>query len=225
MVDPTPPTIERRPPREERVSTPTEETAKVMLGGSTAEAIAGAAAAVLAVLGLLGLLTTTMAAIATIAVGAALMIEGGSIAARMSRLHNGARYSTVGGGLTAETVGGATAVVLGVLALIGIEPWTLMPVAAIVVGITLLIGASTAQQIETMVHQHTPGGESLHQAVNVSAGARVLVGIGAGTLGVLVLVGVGAPVVLTLVALLALASAKFLFGSALAARMARGTKP
>lgn len=224
MVDPTPPTIEQRPSRAERVSRDTEKTAGVMLGGSTAEAIAGAAAAVLAVLGLLGLLTTTMAAIATIAVGAAFMIEGGSIAARMSRMHNGARYSTVGGGMTVETLGGATGVVLGVLALIGIEPWTLMPIAAIVIGGSLRIGAGAADQIESMVHQHSPGGESLHQAVNVSSGARVLVGVGAGTLGILALVGISDPVALTLVALLALGAAEFLFGSALGARMAKVVK-
>lgn len=222
MVDPTPPTIEPRPERERGVTKRTEKTAEVILGGSTAEAVAGAAAAVLVVLGLLGVLPLYMASIATIAIGAAMLVEGGSIAARMNRLHNGARYSTVGSGIAVETLGGATGIVLGVLALVGIEPWTLLPIAAIVMGGTYLIGAGAAQQVEQMIHQHSPGEESLHQAVNVSAGARVFVGIAAATLGVLVLVGVGdAPVVLTLVALLALGAAELLFGSAMGARMAK----
>lgn len=216
----TNPTLEPRARREE-ARTPTKTTAEVMLGGSTTEALAGGGAAVLAILALLGVLPLVLGSIATIAVGAALMIEGGSIAARWNRLEEGAHYATAGGGLTVEMLGGAAGVVLGILSLIGIASGILLPIAVLIMGGALLIGAGPAEQIEMLVHHETPGGEHLHQAVNATQGARVLVGLGAGTLGVLVLAGVGVPVVLTLVALLALGAAEFLFGSALGARMAR----
>lgn len=206
--------------REELPRRPIErETSEVILAGSATEAIAGAGAVVLSILGLLGVAPTIMAAIATIAVGAALIIEGGSIAARLSRFSNG-RQKAVGSGITTETFGGVAGVTLGILALVGIAPFTLMPIAAIVMGAAILIGAGATQQVEQAIHERGYGGEAMHQVVDTSIGARVLVGLGVATLGVLVLVGVGAPVSLTLIAMLALGAAELLFGSALGARVA-----
>lgn len=205
---------------------PTTATAKAVTSVSVTEAIAGAAAAVLGVLGLLGVLPVYMAAIAAIAVGAAFMIEGVGITARLNRLRDeldGGRYEIAGAGagLAVETLGGAAGVTLGVLALLGIAPWVLIPAAAIVFGGTMLIGAGASQEIEELVNRRVIGDRELHQTVAATQGARILTGLGAGTLGILVVAGVASPVVLTLVALLALGAAEFLFGAAFGTRMGR----
>ncbi len=98
-----------------------------------------------------------------------------------------------------------------------------MPVAAIVMSGAILIGAGAEERIENVIHERLPH-DHMHQAVNATQGARVLVGLGVGTLGVIVLAGVGAPIVLTLVALLALGAAEMLFGSAFGARMGRALR-
>ena len=211
------PGYERREPVREEMKTP----AKLVTGASTMAALAGAGAVVLAILGLLGVLPVQLLAIATIVAGGALLVEGLGIAtalARLNRFLDGGRYEkAAGGGVTVEALGGATGVVLGVLALLNIEPLVLLPIAALVFGATFLLGAGAAQEVDQVVSQEMGGGVAIG-----SSGARALVGIGAGVLGILVLAGVGdAPIVMTLVAMLAVGAGEFLIGATFGARMGK----
>ena len=61
---------------------------KIVRGGSTAEGVAGVAGIVLAILGLLRILPHMLLPIATIVLGIAFLLEGGTIASRISNLLN-----------------------------------------------------------------------------------------------------------------------------------------
>ena len=102
-----------------------KQTAKVVAGGSITEAIAGLAAAALAILGLTGILPGYFAAIATIAVGVALLAQGGAVAASGTQM-----------------LIGITTIVLGILALIGIDPLTLSLVGLLAAGASILFSGS-----------------------------------------------------------------------------------
>ena len=102
-------------------------------------ALVGAlAAATLAVLALLGIAPVTLTAIAAICTGAALLGHGALITRRIFALRSpvGATFEQAKLGETAsdEVLGGACAIALGVLALIGIDPLLLLAVAAIAIG-------------------------------------------------------------------------------------------
>jgi hypothetical protein len=112
---------------------------RLIAGGSMIEAVGGVGALALAILGLAGILPLEFAAIAVICVGAALVFEGGAIGTRFSRLLSATGSgrlgaAELGGGMTAEFLGGAAGLVLGLLALLGVATGILIPVAAIVLG-------------------------------------------------------------------------------------------
>lgn len=210
-----------------------EQTAHAVAGGSIGEALAGAGAAVLALLGLGGILPLTLAAIATIVVGAALLMEGGGVAARYSDLlaetidEPWAGRAAFGTGVAAETVGGIAGVILGVLALLTVAPVILMGSAAVVFGAALLLGSSATARLSGLAFaaaHPSPMTERLSRdAVLAAAGGQVLVGIAAVTLGILAIIGVAAPV-LVLVALLALGASTLINGTAVGGRMMRFTR-
>lgn len=200
-----------------------ESIARTLVGISSTEAVLGGAAAVLGILGLIGVFPVYMAAIATLGIGAALLVEGGGIATRFSQLSalNGRRRTAamLGGGTSAEVLSGLGGITLGVLALVGIQPMVLLPIAVIVFGGGLVFGTSaTARATEALESYEEHDRQSAQEAVAAAQGARVLVGLGAVTLGILVLADIGVPMVLTLVSLLALGGMTFLNGSALGAR-------
>lgn len=205
--------------------------AKVMTGVSSTEALVGAGATVLGILGLVGIWPFYMAAVATIVIGAALVIEGAGIAAQyrniMSQM-NGSRYerAELGGGATNQTLGGLAGITLGILALVGVVPSTLLPVAVIVFGSAIVLGATAPRELESAVeryeryrHTESESRHVAHEAVQATEGTQVLVGLGSIVLGILVLTDVGAPAILILVALLSIGAAEFLRGSALGSRM------
>lgn len=201
-------------------------TAKVIAGASTTEAIVGAGAAVLAIVGLAGVWPTYMAAIAAIAVGAALLSEGAGAAAQYSELmtrSNGSHYekAVTGTGMSTQMFGGLAGVTLGVLALLGIAPMTLLSVSVIVFGASVLLGTAAPMEVESMVERRyeTEPHPIAQQAVQAAEGGRVLVGIASAVLGILVLTGVGDPMILILSALLTIGAAEFLGGSTLGARL------
>lgn len=204
-----------------------ERTAEVVAGGSMVEAIAGAAAVVLAILGLAGLLPTYLLSIAAIAVGVALLFEGGAIAVRYSRLLNetaGSRISSaeLGGGMGVEVIGGVSGIVLGILALLGLAPMTLTAVAAIVFGGTLLLSSGTATRLNCLaIDCHGLPDTTrrvAREAVFAAASVQVLVGLGGGILGLLALLGIH-PMLLTLIAMLSLGGSVLLSGSAISNKM------
>jgi hypothetical protein len=205
-----------------------ETTAKVVAGGSSTEALAGAGAVALAIIGLAGVLPVALAAISTIAVGGALLLEGGAIAARLNQIaaETGdgiAERLEVGGGASAQMLGGAAGVALGILALVGLAPISLLAIAAIVFGGTMVFGGPTLHELNAIAAHRGGEHETMRfvtrEAVNVSAGAMSLVGLGAATLGILVLAGVGPAVVLILVAMLGIGGSILMSGAAVTGRM------
>lgn len=204
-----------------------QKSAKVVAGGSVAEALCGVAAVVLAIIALAGNTPGFLASIATIVLGVALIAQGGAIAARYRQLlHETAPYeldtrTELGGGMGAEIFGGVAGVVLGILALIGLYPSVLLPIAVIVFGGSLLLGSGATVDLSSMglSVQHERFAHVARQATMAASGMQALVGISAVVLGILALVGLD-PVVLTLVALLVVGGAVLLSGTAVSSRMA-----
>ncbi len=199
---------------------PERSTLKFAVGGTTAEAIGGLAAAVLAIIGLARILPSDMAAIATIVVGAAFLSEGLSAGARLARFasEGAAGGEFAGTGYTSEFLGGATAIVLGILAILGISPQVLLPVSAIVLGGSLLLGSGLSSGF-----QRFTGGVGHSEAYWAVAsfsglGPRLFVGIGAIVLGIIGVVG-ASWMVLTLVSMLGLGISVFLIGVSVGGRM------
>jgi len=197
-----------------------EKTAEVVFGGSMAEAVVGAAAVVLAILGLANIWPGYMASIATIAIGAALLFQGAAVASRYSDLARRTGASDIGGGVTAEILGGATGIALGVLALLGIMPATLTPVAIIVFGGALLIGSAATSRLNALdtSRMSERAREVSRSAIEMASGTEVLIGIAAIVLGILALLGM-APRTLVLIGLLALGATVLFSGSAISSRM------
>ncbi len=213
----------RKPPA--RAETTTREVAA---GGSFVEAIAGTGAVILAVLGLAGVLPVTFASIAMIALGGALLLEGGSIGARLyvAMSREGQEVpSDLMGGLGAESLAGIAALALGVLALIGVDTMVMLTAAAIVLGAGLLFGSAATWRVNypriSGYARSDTAGYVAREAVHAASGAHALVGIGAIILGVLAALG-NSPLTLTLVAVLAIGGAIVLSGAAIGGRFLVG---
>lgn len=200
-----------------------DRTRTAIESGATGEAIAGAGAVVLAILGLIGLLPRTLDSIATIAAGAGLLLAGGAIAGRFSRLKasiEAARpQQEVTGSLGMEGLAGVAGIVLGILSLLGIGTLSLLSVSAIVLGAGLIMAGGARSRLESLSHRHglTAESRAMEDVVYVSSGSDVLIGIGTIVLGILALSGI-APLTLTLISMLAIGAAILLGGSTIAAR-------
>jgi hypothetical protein len=202
-----------------------ERTLDVVGGGTGIEAIAGIGTVVLAILGLAGILPLYMMAIATIVVGAGLLVGGGAGASRVHYLRSHAvsnmGFAELTGGLSTEFVGGFAGVVLGILALIGIAPAVLLPVAVIVFGGSLLIGAGATSRINRFPafgDEYSHADAWSREATSAAVGGQVLIGLATVTLGILALVGLNW-MTLTLVALLGVGASTFFTGAALTSRL------
>jgi hypothetical protein len=212
--------VEPRPTTERRTERREEIVSGTAIGGSSLQLIGGAGAVVLAIIGLAGYRPGIMAAIATIAIGAGLFAHGSAASAHVSRLlkRSGGAEGQLTGGLGSEVFGGLAAIALGILALVGVLPTVLLPVAAIVLGSAILLGApAEARRARLVVGSDRRGAE----AVEGISGAMALAGVGAIALGILALLRVGPQLTLVMVAMLAVGGALFLEGTALTARFAR----
>ncbi|MBI1376651.1 MAG: hypothetical protein GC157_04100 [Frankiales bacterium] len=191
---------------------------RLVAGGAGTEALAGLAAVVLTILALTDILSQTMTAIAAIVLGGGLLVEASAVAARWRSLHQmtggGRDEAMLGGGMSAEMIAGAGGVALGVLALIGIVPDTLLAVASIALGAALVLGSGTQQSLSPMGWDSSPVPQQVAQA---GAGGELLVGLAGVTLGVLALV-LAMPM-LTTIGLLTVGAGMFLGGSTLFARI------
>jgi hypothetical protein len=132
-------------------------------------------------------------------------------------------------GSVAEAVGGAAAVVLAILGLLGLLPLTFNAIAAIALGVALLLGgAALARRYSRLVPAAGGGMARLARSarwlrgegdsVYAASGWEALVGIGAVVLGILALTG-HAPLTLTLVAMLSVGAAILIGGTVLASRL------
>lgn len=206
-----------------------KRTLEVAGAGATTGAIGAAAAVVLAIIGLSGALSTAMMSVATIVLGAAMLLDAGAVGARYYRLaretwagEDRAARLELGGGISAGSFAGIAGIVLGILALLGLAPVTLCSVALIVFGAGMLLGSAAKNRLASLSTGVYGMSEKtravIDEALTVSAGSEVLVGVGAVVLGILALLGIDSAT-LVLVGFLGVGAALLLSGSAFGARM------
>lgn len=193
------------------------------LGGSIVGVVAGLIALVLAIIGLSGVHPVGLVAISVMVVGIALLVESGVMGAEYRTLtgYIGESRSTrmeLGGGLGVEAVAGLAALILGLLALIGIRPDVLVACGTILLGFGVIFGSRVHDRVRTMRINPAAEGEEMDRVTRdllaSATAAQVLVGLGAVILGVLALVGF-APITLNLVAVLAIGASILISGAML----------
>lgn len=186
--------------------------------GTGSEAFVGGAAVVLAIIGLGGMEPFYMAAIATLAIGAALLIEGGVWIANQVETAQLGAASMESSRVTSEFLGGCAVIVLGILALVGVVPQTLLSVALLVAGASLLFGMRMFASFQTIptggTTEHPAWHEMAREAHVAASGAQALVALAALILGILAVVHI-APLTLTLIGMLVLGGSMLLNGSAM----------
>jgi hypothetical protein len=127
-------------------------------GATAAMFLAGAAGMVLGILALLGIAAAALTAVAILVFGAALLLSSSAVR-RLFMLQTPPRPATArsatemlagemaSGSAGIQLAAGLTAIVLGILALAGIRPQTLMLAALIVLGVTFIVTGSTLSGI------------------------------------------------------------------------------
>lgn len=174
--------------------------------GLFAEAIGGVATIVLTILALSGVSPEFLLAVTTIVFGAALLIEGTSMAAQYAHTlasPTAAETSVGGTSLPAIFAAGVTGIILGVLALLGIHSLVLTSISLIVYGSALVLNAMSTVQMSPAMASRASG----------SIG-QVLAGIAGIVLGILSVAG-QATQTLALVGLLVLGAAILMTGNAM----------
>jgi hypothetical protein len=204
----------------------TQQTEVAIAGGSLIESVAGIGAIVLAILAIIRVLPGLLGPIATIAIGVALLAEGGVFgapqAARAGTRTGRVRPRILGTAAGVGTFAGAAGVALGIIALLGVDRVTLIAVAAIVFGAALLMSGSGPLGIGRFAARettHVSVADAMRETAETITGSRALAGIGAATLGILALVGLS-PQLLVLIALLAVAGALLMSSAAATSAMA-----
>jgi hypothetical protein len=190
--------------QEARSGVLTEPAALAPLG----EGAAGIAVIVLTIIGLAAVASASMASIATIVIGAGLLVEAANTAMEYGRVTQvGTAVTEVaepGADMTVEFMAGGAGIVLGILALIGINAVHLVPAALIVFGAALLLAGASPTLIGTVMP-----GEGMSRSVSwrselaPARGIQMLIGVAAVILGILSLVIMADNAVLALVGLLA----------------------
>ena len=174
----------------------------------TTELLLACGAVVLSILGLVGVFQAELAAIAVIGLGAILLFQGANVVLRYGELLYEADASSklhaaeISRGITAEFLAGVAGIVLGILALLRIVPMTLMSVAVITYGRTLLLTSGESIWLNSFGKENDMVYQLRHFMGLAAARAQVLMGLGSLVLGILGLVGI-VPMTMVLVALLA----------------------
>jgi hypothetical protein len=184
----------------------------------TTELLLACGAVVVSILGFAGVFRNDLATVAVIGLGVMLLFQGANVVLRYTELlyeagvTNKARVAEVSRGITAELLAGVAGIVLGILALLQIVPMTLMSVAVIVYGGTLLLTSGESVWLTPFGTENEVVRQLMHSMRLVAAGAQVLVGLAAVVLGILGLVGI-MPITMILVALLATGASMLLRSS------------
>jgi len=204
-------------------------TTEVAAGGSMAEAIGGIAVIVLAIIGLANLFPVILTAVCSIVLGGALILQTAAMATRFARFAEEAQNANwmpaeIGGGLSMGFLGGAAGLVLGILGLVGVYPYVLLPVSAIVFGCAVLLGSGATWGMNAVTVDRWSRGNvaARHVAsslVSASTGLQLLAGLAAVILGIIGLVLQLPTLNLTLVAFLVLGASVFLSGAAVGSKM------
>ena len=206
--------------------------------GGFVDAIGGVATIVLAIIGLSGAKPEMLVAIATIVFGAALLVQGGAILSEYVGIifPDGAGNISMeqfgGSSVSALFMAGADGIVLGILALVGVESTILTSVAIIAFGAGLLVSSNSVSQLHALkravenAQGASQGGAAVvaHEMANGSAGVTALAGLAAVVLGILALTDVH-PIVLQLSALIALGATLVLTGSTMSATVLNFMRP
>jgi hypothetical protein len=176
-------------------------TIKSITGGAILEGIGGIAVIALAIVGLAGIFSGPMAAIATIVLGAAVLVEGGTFAASHREVISGpgnvsAMTVAQSEGLSGEFLGATAGIILGILALLGAAPVTLVSVAVLVFGATFAASG----------------------LLDLAASTRVVFGLAGFVLGLLAVCGLGT-FHLALIGLLCLGASTLFSGARTSAAM------
>jgi hypothetical protein len=178
--------------------------------GLLTEGAAGIAVIVLSIIALAGTSPGALASIVTIIIGVGLLVQAFNSAAEMSKAMAADTIAMpdLGGDVMADLLCGVTGIVLGILALVGINAQYLVPSALIVFGGALLLGGAISMRPRNG-HRAAAGGETqvvLYHGSAAAGGLEILVGIAAIVLGILSLIFVGSGV-LVLVGFLAVGAA------------------
>jgi hypothetical protein len=196
--------------------------------GGLLDAIGGIATAVLAIVALAGFDPELLAGIAVIVFGGALLIQAGALLSEYAHLVWPAAAVEVtadafsGDGLAALILVGASGIVLGILALLGIAPATLIAVAVIAFGSALMLSSTSVRKLyllQTSRRQAGLGSESggafIASEVASSSGAvQFVAGLATTVMGIVAVCG-AASGALTLAALLVLGVTLIMTGSTL----------
>jgi hypothetical protein len=179
------------------------------------ESVGGIVAVVLTILGLAHVAPVFLVSIALIAAGAAVVMRGVAIVRDFTRLLQRAGTTTAvgdvngGAALYIELLAGGAAIILGILALLRIDPVDLVAIGVITLGGALVLSTNATARLAAgkLAIMCGDGRTQLvaTEIVTSSAGTQALAGLTAITLGILALAGF-ASVVLVLTALLALGS-------------------
>lgn len=188
--------------------------------GSGFELVASIVGAALAITGLAGFQTAAAASFATIAVGFALLANGVALSLWRQRSVRAKFHDTTETvGVGTEVLGGFATIVLGTLSLIMLNGVQLLPVAAIIVGASVLLGGPAQSHLSWIVrpHLHDQGTQGLMWA---SGGAMAMAGGASLGLGIFALVH-GPLVGPSLIAMLSIGVSLAMAGGALVSRLAR----
>jgi hypothetical protein len=203
--------------------------------GGFVDAIGGVATIVLAIIGLSGAKPEMLVAIATIVFGAALLVQGGAMLSEYvgiifpEGVGNVSMDQFGGSSLSALFMAGAAGIVLGILALVGVQSQILTSVAIIAFGAGLLVSSNSVSQLHALkrtVESQTAGGAAVvaHEMASGSSAVQSLAGLAAIVLGILALADVHA-VVLELSALIALGATLVMTGGTMSATVVSFMRP
>lgn len=150
------------------------------------QAICALGGIALAIIGLSNVSPALVLGIAAIVLGIGMLAGGGVFAAQQtsgfstSTMDQTSVEEFVGGGMAFESLAGIVGIVLGILALSGVVPATMLPTAAIVFGVAMLFSAASAEHVDTV--------EAGYRSSGVLSGlSNLLGGAAAITLGILAL--------------------------------------
>jgi hypothetical protein len=160
--------------------------------GLLTEGAAGIAVIVLAIIALAGTSAVALASIATIVIGVGLMVQAFNSAAENAKVMIPGTVATpdLGGEMMVDCLCGVTGIVLGILALVGINAGHLVPSALIVFGGALLLSGAIGMRPKALP-MAAPGVEArvlAYQGSAAASGMEILIGIAAIVLGILSLI-------------------------------------
>lgn len=184
--------------------------------GLLTEGAAGIATIVLGVIALAGVNAGVLGSIVTIIIGVGLIVQAFNAAAENSRELSASgtaaavvgRGAELGGEVMIDVAAGVTGVILGILALVGVNAPHLVPAALIVFGGALILSGAVAAQGRTAMTTTASGAplQVSYQGSAAMAGLEILVGFAAVILGILSLI-FEASWVLTLIGFIAVGAA------------------